>query len=67
VEGPGASLLEGPNPSAAHHCSGARHLNYAIIRLIWPLCGLLWSLWAGPLTLISTSLTLKGAALEVSA
>jgi hypothetical protein len=31
------------------------------------LCGLLWSLWAGPLTLISTSLTLKGAALEVSA
>jgi hypothetical protein len=40
VEGPGASLLEGPNPSAAHHC-GARHLNYAIIRLIWPLCGLL--------------------------
>jgi hypothetical protein len=45
VEGPGASLLEGPNPSAAHHCSGARHLNYAIIRLIWPLCGLLWSLY----------------------
>jgi hypothetical protein len=29
---PGASLLEGPNPSAAHHCSGARHLNYAITQ-----------------------------------
>jgi hypothetical protein len=41
VEGPGASLLEGPNPSAAHHCSGARHLNYAIIKSperdeLWP-------------------------------
>ena len=31
MEGPGASLLEGPNPSAAHHCSGA-HLNYAITQ-----------------------------------
>ena len=26
---------------------GRANLNYAIIRLIWPLCGLLWSLWAG--------------------